>query len=191
MSSASYRLRLHYELVYWEGCKHGNADGLSRLPLPDTVVTPPVLGETILLMDRLEVMPVKPDHIVQIGRPQTQCYSRFSEELSRTGVKNALTKAWSLSTWGETNWAHTMVVSCGETVWWYHLGVRNSSGLEDLLTSHPGMVSWKIWRGATYGGQGWIKTLKIRSSEAKYLNFIELYLCILASGLKSPRPAYI
>ena len=33
-----------YELVYREGSKHGNADGLSRLPLPDAVVTPPVQG---------------------------------------------------------------------------------------------------------------------------------------------------
>jgi len=31
--------------------------------LPDTVVTAPALGETILLMGRLEVMPVKADHI--------------------------------------------------------------------------------------------------------------------------------
>ena len=42
-----------YELVYQEGWKHGNTDGLSRLPLPDTVVTPPVPGKTILLLDRL------------------------------------------------------------------------------------------------------------------------------------------
>ena len=49
--------------MYREGYKHGNADVLSRLPLPDTVVPGPALGETILLMDRLEVMPVKADHI--------------------------------------------------------------------------------------------------------------------------------
>ena len=49
--------------MYREGCKHGNADVLSRLPLSDTVVTAPVPDETILLMDRLEVMPVKADHI--------------------------------------------------------------------------------------------------------------------------------
>ena len=52
-----------YELAYREGSKHGNADGLSRLPLPDTVVEVPVPGETILLMDRLEALPVCADDI--------------------------------------------------------------------------------------------------------------------------------
>lgn len=52
-----------YELVYREGCKHGNADGLRRLLLSDTVVEVPVPGETILLMDRLEVLPVCADDI--------------------------------------------------------------------------------------------------------------------------------
>ena len=42
-----------YELVYKEGQNHGNADGLSRLPLPDTIARVPTLWETILLMDRL------------------------------------------------------------------------------------------------------------------------------------------
>ena len=52
-----------YELAYREGSKHGNADGLSRLPLSDTVVEVPVPGETILLMDRLEALPVCADDI--------------------------------------------------------------------------------------------------------------------------------
>ena len=52
-----------YELVYREGCKHGNADGLSRLPLPDTVAKVPIPGETILLMSQLEVLPVGADQI--------------------------------------------------------------------------------------------------------------------------------
>ena len=52
-----------YELVYREGSKDGNVDGLSRLPLSDTVVEVPVPGETILLMDRLEALPVYADVI--------------------------------------------------------------------------------------------------------------------------------
>ena len=52
-----------YELVYKEGQNHGNADGLSRLPLPDTIARVPTPGETILLMDRLETLPVGADHI--------------------------------------------------------------------------------------------------------------------------------
>lgn len=52
-----------YEIVYRKGCKHGNADCLSQLPLPDIVITTPVPCETVLLIDRLEVMPVNADHI--------------------------------------------------------------------------------------------------------------------------------
>ena len=53
-----------YELAHREGSKHGNADGLSRLPLSDTVVEVPVAGETILLIERLEALPVCADHII-------------------------------------------------------------------------------------------------------------------------------
>lgn len=52
-----------YDLVYRQGSRHGNADGLSRLPLSDTVVEVPEPGETILLMDRLETLPVCADKI--------------------------------------------------------------------------------------------------------------------------------
>ena len=54
-----------YDLTYREGSKHGNADGLSRLPLADTVVKVPISGETILLMEQLEGMPVCADHITE------------------------------------------------------------------------------------------------------------------------------
>ena len=50
-----------YKFLYCKGSKHGNADGLSHLPLLDTVVEVPVPGETILLMDWLEAPPVCAD----------------------------------------------------------------------------------------------------------------------------------
>ena len=53
-------------------------------------------------MDRLEVMPVKLITL-QLEQPQTQFYSRLLEEFSTDGVIDALTKAWSLSTGGETS----------------------------------------------------------------------------------------
>lgn len=52
-----------YDLVYRHGSKHGNADGLSRLSLSDTVAEVPEPGETILLMDRLKTLPVCEDKI--------------------------------------------------------------------------------------------------------------------------------
>ena len=54
-----------YDLTYREGSKNGNADGLSRLPLADTVVKVPVPGDTILLMERLEATPVWADYIAE------------------------------------------------------------------------------------------------------------------------------
>ena len=87
-----------YELAYREGSKHGNADGLNRLPLSDTVVEVPVPGETILLMDRLEALPVCADDIADQGQPQIQCYSRSSRRFRKVGVTNVLTQACSLST---------------------------------------------------------------------------------------------
>ena len=70
--------------------------------MPETVVTAPVPDETILLMDRLEFMPVKLITL-QLEQPQTQFYIRLLEEFSTDGVIDALTKAWSLSTGGETS----------------------------------------------------------------------------------------
>ena len=54
-----------YDLTYREGYKHGNADGLSRLPLGDTVVKVPIPSKTILLMERLEAMPECADRIAE------------------------------------------------------------------------------------------------------------------------------
>ena len=137
-------------------CKHGNADVLSRLPLPDTVVTAPVLGETILLMDRLEVMPVKTDHIADstalnpvlqqlVRRVQhgwgDRCPDKSLEPFYRR--RNELSTRNGCISWGN----RVVIPAQGQ-----------KKLLEDLLTAHPGMVRWKIWRGATYGGQGWIQT---------------------------------
>ena len=47
-----------YHIVYKPGPDHSNADMLSRLPLPDAPSNIPVPGETILLMDMLNSIPV-------------------------------------------------------------------------------------------------------------------------------------
>jgi len=52
-----------YKISYKAGQTNGNADGLSRLPLPKMPDSVPVPGETILLMEHLEGTPVHSGHI--------------------------------------------------------------------------------------------------------------------------------
>ena len=52
-----------YEISYKAGQTNGNADGLSRLPLPVMPDSVPLPGETILLMEHLEGTPVHSGHI--------------------------------------------------------------------------------------------------------------------------------
>jgi len=52
-----------YKISYKAGQTNGNADGLSRLPLPEMLESVPVPGETILLMEHLEGTLVHSDHI--------------------------------------------------------------------------------------------------------------------------------
>ncbi|XP_044184326.1 LOW QUALITY PROTEIN: uncharacterized protein K02A2.6-like [Acropora millepora] len=59
LTLASYE----YEISYKAGQTNGNADGLSRLPLPVMPDSVPLPGETILLMEHLEGTPVHSGHI--------------------------------------------------------------------------------------------------------------------------------
>ena len=54
-----------YIMEYKPGQEHGNADMLSRLPLLQTPAKVPVSGETILLLDMLNSLPVTSEHIRQ------------------------------------------------------------------------------------------------------------------------------
>ena len=54
-----------YHIEYKPGLLHGNADMLSRLPLSDTPTSVTVPGETILLMDMLNSLPVTAAQIKQ------------------------------------------------------------------------------------------------------------------------------
>ena len=47
-----------YRIVYKPGREISHADGLSRLPLPDTPKLVPLPGETVLLMEHLDASPV-------------------------------------------------------------------------------------------------------------------------------------
>ena len=52
-----------YTIVYRPGTEMANADSLSRLPLPDTPVSVPLPGETILLMETLHTSPISSEQL--------------------------------------------------------------------------------------------------------------------------------
>ena len=51
-------LSSQYTVSYKPGCQMANADILSRLPLPEMSESFPTLGETILLMQSLQISPI-------------------------------------------------------------------------------------------------------------------------------------
>lgn len=53
----------YYNIEYKPGSENANADRLSRLPLPESPSNVPEPGDTILLMDALQVTPVTAQHI--------------------------------------------------------------------------------------------------------------------------------
>ena len=52
-----------YSIVYRPGSKLANADCLSRLPMPQSVPTPPVPGDTIMLLEKMDEFPVNVSQI--------------------------------------------------------------------------------------------------------------------------------
>ena len=54
-----------YRVQYKPGVQHGNADGLSRLPLPESVIEIPTPGETILMLENLQTTPVNIKHVMK------------------------------------------------------------------------------------------------------------------------------
>ena len=52
-----------YKIQYKAGTANGNADALSRLPLPEMPVTTPIPGDTIMLMEHLEGTPLHSSNI--------------------------------------------------------------------------------------------------------------------------------
>ena len=58
-----------YEIRYRKGSQQANADGCSRLPLPVSAQEIPIPGETILVIEHLDTMPVAAKQV----RPWTQC----------------------------------------------------------------------------------------------------------------------
>ena len=52
-----------YTLIHKKSAQHGNADALSRLPLPESISSTPVPAETVLLLEQMNEMQVTAEHI--------------------------------------------------------------------------------------------------------------------------------
>ena len=64
VSSHIYQLAMilvtyHYSIGYKPGSNHGNADGLSRLPLPEAAGHVPMPADVVLVMNQIESTMVK------------------------------------------------------------------------------------------------------------------------------------
>ena len=116
------------------------------------MVTPPVKGETILLMDRLEVMPVNADHIEDwtVSDPVLQQVLRrvqqsWGDKCPDKSLEPFYVRRDELS-------AHNGCILLGNRVVIPARGQRQL--LEDLHSAHPGMVRMKnlarsyLWSGA-------------------------------------------
>ena len=53
----------HYVLAFKTTAQNGNADAMSRLPLPEPACEPPIPAETVLLMEHMNMSPVTAVHI--------------------------------------------------------------------------------------------------------------------------------
>ena len=52
-----------YTLIHKKSAEHGNADALSRVPLPDSISSTPIPAKTVLLLEQMNEMPVTAEHI--------------------------------------------------------------------------------------------------------------------------------
>ena len=106
--------------------------------MPDTVVPGPALGETILLMDRLEVMPVKADHSADstasdpvLHQVVRRVQHGWGDRCPDKSLEPFYGRRNELST-------HNGCIACGNRVVIPARGQKKL--LEDLLTAHPGMA---------------------------------------------------
>ncbi|KAK7095401.1 hypothetical protein V1264_006813 [Littorina saxatilis] len=130
-----------YTMKFKEGKRHSNADGLSRLPREVTVSVKPEQGETILLMEQIETMPVTAKQISQ--------WTSRDPVLSR--VKDYVLKGWPESNQDKRLQPYfvrrtELSVLDGCVLWGTRVVVPpkgQKSLLSDLHEAHPGMSRMK------------------------------------------------
>lgn len=130
-----------YTLAYKEGSKHANADGLSRLPLPDTLAETPQVGDVILLLEHMDSTPVD---VAQI-----RTWTRQDPTLSRV-------HQWTLQGW--PSWVkdpalqpfyrrkHELSVEGGCVLWGTRVIIPPQGRrrmMKELHEAHPGASRMK------------------------------------------------
>ena len=127
-----------YKLAHRKGSKHENADGLSRLPLSDTVIEVPVPGETILLMDLLETLPVCADDIADWTASDPVLQQALKKVQQGWGDKCPDPSSQPFYIRRDELSTHNGLILWGNRVVVPARGQQQL--LEDLHTAHPGIV---------------------------------------------------
>ena len=131
-----------YSIVYRPGSKLANADCLSRLPIPQSVPTPPVPGDTIMLLEKMDEFPVivsqirtwtNKDPLLSRVRKLVQC--GFPEHLkSDNDLKPYLQRRFELSVQDQVLlWGQRVVVP----------PQGRTRVLDELHNAHPGIARMK------------------------------------------------
>ena len=130
-----------YSILYKPGDTHSNADGLSRLPLPESPSNPPPPGDTILMMETLETTPVRAQNIKQ--------WTDKDPILSQ--VRKLVMTGWQETTNPEIQpyWKRREELSiCDGCILWGHRVIVPPPGrkliLAELHVAHPGVSRMKM-----------------------------------------------
>ena len=126
-----------YKIAFKSTTSHCNADGLSRLPLPETPSEPPVPAEVVLLVEHLLDAPVKTQEIRTWTRrdPQLSQVLQFVQQGWPNTVDPSLQPYWN------RRWELSAEDGC---VLWGTRVVVPPPGrkrfLQELHSGHPGMA---------------------------------------------------
>ena len=130
-----------YSIQFKPGKDHTNADMLSRLPLPETPEVVPLPGETVLLLDMLNSLPVTAQQIRQ--------WTNNDPVLSR--VRNLLLRGWQCTLDEDLKpfqkRRDELSVQSGCVLWGSRVIVPppgHSKVIQELHEGHPGATRMKM-----------------------------------------------